>query len=103
LNPDGSVYLLSLYNPFADLKGNELTFKIVADWNDTLTATARSFPQVTVIPVYDLFWKHPKSFLYSDHFHPNQQGYRHIADRLWQVMTLESPEVGKSHAEQADS
>ena len=103
LNPVGSVYLLSLYNPFADLKGNELTSKIVADWNHTLTATAQSFPQVTVIPVYDLFLKHPETYLYSDHFHPNQQGYRQIADRLWQVMTLESPEEGKSHAEQADS
>lgn len=98
LNPDGSVYLLSLYNPFADLKENEQTSKIVADWNYTMMITAQSFQEVTVVPVYDLFLKHPGSYLYSDHFHPNQQGYIQMAERLWQVMNPSAPEVKETNA-----
>lgn len=103
LNPDCSVYLLSLYNPFADLKGNEQTSKIVADWNYTMMVTAQSFPQVTVVPVYDLFLSHPGSYVYSDHFHPNQQGYIQIAKRLWQVMHPPALEVEETNAEDTKS
>ncbi|MGA8941431.1 MAG: GDSL-type esterase/lipase family protein [Thermoactinomyces sp.] len=98
LNPKCSVYLFSLYDPFGDLSDSERTSAIVADWNHATIVTALPFDQVTVVPVYDLFHKNPRLYLYSDHFHPNDKGYQKMADRLWQVMNTAEPEVNSPHA-----
>ena len=44
------------------------------------------YPNITVIPTYDLFLNHEEKFLYNDHFHPNQAGYERIAERIIQVL-----------------
>lgn len=98
LNPKVSVYLFGLYNPFGDLTDSDRTSAIVADWNHSMIVTAQSFNQVTVVPVYDLFYKNPQPYLYSDHFHPNDKGYQEMADRLWQVMNTAESEVASPHA-----
>ncbi|MDR4410598.1 lipase, partial [Bacillus anthracis] len=33
---------------------------------------------------FDLFQTRGKDLLYSDHFHPNEEGYTYMADRLVQ-------------------
>ncbi|MBA4600822.1 GDSL-type esterase/lipase family protein [Thermoactinomyces mirandus] len=98
LNPECPVYLFGLYNPFGDLPDSDRTSKIVADWNHATIVTAQPFNQVTIVPVYDLFHKSPRSYLYSDHFHPNKTGYQKMADRLWQVMNTTESGVASPHA-----
>ncbi len=98
LNPECSIYLLGLYNPFGDLTDSSRTSTIVADWNHAAIVAAQSFNQVTVVPVYDLFHKNPQPYLYSDHFHPNEKGYQEIADRLRQVINTAGLEVASPHA-----
>jgi lysophospholipase L1-like esterase len=41
---------------------------------------------MVLVPTYDLFELNANKYLYSDHFHPNQDGYERIAERIVQIM-----------------
>ncbi|MFC7440859.1 GDSL-type esterase/lipase family protein [Laceyella putida] len=90
-NPDATVFLFGLYNPFGDMNIQD-TDHYVIKWNDTITQIAEQFTGVVVVPTFDLFQLAPRQYLYSDHFHPNEQGYRRMADRLLQVILDQSRE-----------
>ncbi len=86
LNPDAEIYWLGLYNPFEDIpefRGAEL---FIMDWNYILAQAASGFPQVKVIPTYDLFQGNVPDYLYADHYHPNQTGHQTISDRISEVI-----------------
>ena len=83
-NPEAPIYWMSLYNPFEDFKELGDTSKFVIDWNHQMQTLATQFPNLYIIPVFDLFQGQSKTFLYSDHFHPNKKGYEAISERLIQ-------------------
>lgn len=82
LNTDASIYLIGLYNPFAPLADGVLTSKIVLEWNAKTADLALNYPKTVFVPTFDLFQLEVESFLYSDKFHPNAEGYQLIAERL---------------------
>jgi lysophospholipase L1-like esterase len=86
VNPGASVYLMALYNPFGDLEQSALTNQIVLEWNYHVQELALSYTNVTVVPLADLFHGQLGDVLYTDHFHPNQEGYRRISQRLLQLL-----------------
>jgi len=86
LNTEAPVFLYGLYNPFGDLSGQKESSRLVMEWNETITEVSRQFTRVVVVPTFDLFQLNPSQYLYSDHFHPNQEGYRRMAERLLQAM-----------------
>lgn len=90
-NPDATIFLFGLYNPFGDLN-IQGTDQHVLSWNETIVHTAQQFNNVVVVPTFDLFQLNPQQYLYSDHFHPNQRGYQRMADRLLQVILDEPKE-----------
>jgi lysophospholipase L1-like esterase len=94
-NPNAYVFLFGLYNPFGDLPEEKTATALVTAWNETMIQTAAQYDRVVVIPTFDLFALDPKKYLYSDHFHPNQIGYKRMADRLWQVIQ-DQPGEGKN-------
>ncbi len=83
-NTDAPIYWISLYNPFEEFKELGDTSKFVIDWNHQLQILATQYPEIHIIPVFDLFQGQGKNFLYTDHFHPNKKGYEAISERLIQ-------------------
>jgi lysophospholipase L1-like esterase len=86
LNKEATIIYTSLYNPFGDTGAADDTVKHVLDWNSTAAQIAANYPNVIVVPTYDLFVNKEQAYLYSDHFHPNADGYSRIADRIMQAL-----------------
>lgn len=93
LNPDARIYLFGLYNPFGDLAEEKRSSRLAAEWNETMHKVSSQYEQVVVVPTFDLFQLQPNAYLYSDHFHPNEQGYSRMAARLLQVI-YDTPQGG---------
>jgi len=86
INPDATIIYTALYNPFGDTEAATDTVKPVLEWNSRAAEIAARFNKVIVVPTYDLFTQKEKTYLYSDHFHPNSEGYARIADRVMQAL-----------------
>jgi lysophospholipase L1-like esterase len=89
LNPDASVYLVGFYNPFQQyfehIKELEM---IVDDWNHTSNQVAKDYG-ATFIPTKDLFVTEEVSLFADDHFHPNEYGYRRMAERILNYLVVD--------------
>ncbi|MDN4524322.1 GDSL-type esterase/lipase family protein [Fictibacillus fluitans] len=81
LNKSGIVYHVGLYNPFSDMKDSKTTSGIVRKWNYDSANAAAAQPNIIYVPTFDLFELNVNDYLYSDHFHPNKQGYQLIGER----------------------
>nr|WP_188389895.1 GDSL-type esterase/lipase family protein [Priestia taiwanensis] len=87
LNEQAPIYWLGLYDPFEEVEGLDGSSQFVVEWNKALEHIATTYEDVYVIPTFDLFHGKGKDFLYTDHFHPNKEGYRLMAERLTQKVT----------------
>lgn len=84
-NPDARICVLGLYDPFGDDRaGGRLGASVVLQWNALIAETALAFPNVVVIPTFDLFQGRPDR-LSADRYHPNAAAYEEIARRVLQV------------------
>ncbi|WP_283152180.1 SGNH/GDSL hydrolase family protein [Guptibacillus hwajinpoensis] len=83
LNGDAPIYFTGLFNPFSKAFGDipEMN-EIVDDWNDGSQLTVSNYPEVTFVPVADLFLESDENLLYEDAFHPNEDGYHLMGDRI---------------------
>jgi lysophospholipase L1-like esterase len=85
-NATARICVLGLYDPFGgDEARGRLGASVILQWNALIAETALSFPNVTVIPTFDLFQGRPDR-LSADHYHPNAQAYEEIARRMLQVV-----------------
>lgn len=85
-NPKARVLYVGLYHPFLDLDTNRAGAAVVEQWNTAAFELANRHPNFVVIPTYDLFELNLNKYLYSDHFHPNQDGYLRIAERVVEAL-----------------
>ena len=83
LDPSGRIVLLLLYNPFGGSELGEAGSAVIVDWNAAAQKIALSHG-VETVPTFDLFESHPDR-LSRDHFHPNEEGYTLIAERVNQI------------------
>jgi lysophospholipase L1-like esterase len=86
LNADAAIYVFGLYDPFAELELGELTSEGVRKWNYEVQETAAAYPTAVFVPVYDLFQGHLANYLFTDRFHPNEKGYKQMAERVTALM-----------------
>ncbi|WP_139490168.1 GDSL-type esterase/lipase family protein [Brevibacillus dissolubilis] len=86
INPEAKIVHVSLYNPFGDTEAKADTTPPTLAWNSTAADIAARFPNVVVVPTYDLFYQKEKMYLYNDHFHPNSDGYERMAMRVMQAV-----------------
>lgn len=86
INPNARIIYVGLYNPFLDTDKTGKSSDVIHRWNYEAALIADRYPNVTVVPTFDLFEKDHTKYLYTDHFHPNQQGYLRIAERIAQVL-----------------
>jgi len=88
-NPEAPLFILGLYNPFIELDDSDVTNSVIRDWNYATETLAGQFNEIVFVPTFDLFQLSVNNYLYSDHFHPNQEGYRLISDRLAPLINWE--------------
>ncbi|MYL20381.1 hypothetical protein GLW04_10810 [Halobacillus litoralis] len=84
LNDEAPIYFVGLYNPFNQYFDNipELG-KIMGDWNEASERIINTYDQAHFIPVRDIFDGNEEELLWEeDHFHPNEQGYKEMAERV---------------------
>ncbi|MFD2171044.1 GDSL-type esterase/lipase family protein [Tumebacillus lipolyticus] len=83
-NQKAPIIILGLYNPFEGLFEDQgASEQLLLGWNDNLRQLAQSFQQVKVVPMFDLFQWNNDSLLSFDHFHPNNEGYDRMAERIF--------------------
>jgi len=86
LNSRAAILYIGLYNPFIDMDTTGEASLIIDEWNREAFKVANQYRNMTVVPTHDLFERHALKYLYSDHFHPNQDGYQRIAERIIQAL-----------------
>ncbi|MFM1653983.1 GDSL-type esterase/lipase family protein [Brevibacillus sp. B_LB10_24] len=86
LNTRAPIIYTSLYNPFGDTGAAAESASAVLDWDHQAGKIAAQFSDVLAVPTYDLFAHKEKTYLYSDHFHPNTDGYQRMAERILQAI-----------------
>jgi lysophospholipase L1-like esterase len=85
-NPKALVFYTALYYPYLDLDPDRAGPPIVQKFNQGAFNIANKFPNIVLVPTYDLFELSGTKYLYTDHFHPNGDGYERIADRIAQIL-----------------
>ena len=88
-NPTAPIGVIGLYDPFSTapfgdgIGGGRLGGEVIVQWNALVAATALAFPNVFVVPTFDLF-QGREDRLSADKYHPNKAGYELIAQRILQ-------------------
>jgi len=86
LNPRAKTVYIGLYNPFSDIEDvAEDAAQFVHEWNYSVQRMLAPYPNMALVPTYDLFQERVADWLAPDHYHPNEEGYRRIADRILQL------------------
>lgn len=91
LNDRAEIVYVGLYHPLLDYDPEREGSLVINDWNSEAFRRANRFGNITVVPVFDLFQRRLPDYLYTDHFHPNADGYARIAERVLQVLNGSGP------------
>ncbi|KIL40062.1 hypothetical protein SD70_16185 [Gordoniibacillus kamchatkensis] len=86
VNPNALIVYSALYYPYLDVDKERQGPPIVEAFNQSAFLAANKWPNVVVVPTYDLFALGGTKYLYTDHYHPNGDGYERIAERIAQVL-----------------
>lgn len=86
INPKAKIIYISLYQPYLNADPKREGAAIVQDWNRKAESVVNLFPNMAVIPTFDLFQFQLEKYLFVDDFHPNGAGYERIADRVVQAL-----------------
>jgi lysophospholipase L1-like esterase len=85
-NPNAIIVYTALYDPFLDLDPERLGPPIVEAFNQGAFDALNKHKNAVLVPTYDLFALGGTKYLFTDHFHPNADGYERIAGRIAQVL-----------------
>lgn len=88
VNQDAEIFFIGLYNPFIELENAEQTSKVVREWNYMSAEISTKYRNTVFVPTFDLFQLNVNDYLFTDHFHPNTEGYRLIAERVASLITM---------------
>lgn len=85
--PNVGIVLIGIYNPFSKWFSNikELD-QIVQDWNHSSEKTLVNYKNTQFVPISDLFENQHENLFYSDDFHPNDKGYKLMAERVGEFL-----------------
>ena len=83
-NPTAPIVYLLLYNPFGGQELGAAGSDVIVDWNASAAKIALTHG-ARAVPTFDIFEGHGDR-LARDKFHPNEEGYRIIAERVKEVL-----------------
>ncbi len=83
-NQAGSIILVGLYNPFGSLFSEiEEIDQVIDSWNSSSQVIISQYDHAYFVEISDLFTKNNEELLHTDNFHPNNKGYKLIAERVY--------------------
>ncbi len=82
INSSAKIVYVGLYNPFYDIKELRSGSLEVQQWNEKAYALLHNYPNMIMVPTFDLFEGKIADYLSDDHFHPNHNGYERVASRI---------------------
>lgn len=83
-NQAGSIVLVGLYNPFGSLFSEiEEIEQVIDGWNGSSQLIISQYDHAYFVEISDLFTENIEEFLHTDYFHPNNKGYKLIAERVY--------------------
>ncbi|WP_201713232.1 SGNH/GDSL hydrolase family protein [Rossellomorea arthrocnemi] len=83
-NPDAGIVLVGLYNPFNTWFSDiDEVNQVIYNWNEASRQVLSGYDQTLFVKIQDLFIDAGDTLLYEDYFHPNDEGYKLIADRMF--------------------
>lgn len=86
-NSNAVIILVGVYNPFikmfTDIK--EMN-QIVTDWNNRSEKVLAEYDHTYFVSIESIFENPTSDLLYEDYFHPNDQGYKLIAEAIYNKM-----------------
>ncbi|NDI34456.1 GDSL-type esterase/lipase family protein [Chengkuizengella sediminis] len=82
LNSEADIIYVGLFNPFTEIDEDGEISLFVQEWNNEVFKITTGYKQALFIPTYDLFYKNTKNYLSSDVYHPNEEGYKRIGERI---------------------
>ncbi|MFB1080891.1 SGNH/GDSL hydrolase family protein [Jeotgalibacillus sp. JSM ZJ347] len=83
INPDISIVLMGIYNPFFMFSADVKEMKMIVDtWNASGESIVNDYDNTSYVDVADLFSRSDQNLLHTDYFHPNDEGYDLIAQRI---------------------
>lgn len=86
INPKLKILYVGLYNPFENMDNSSKMAIMIQAWNHEVGNISLRYPQVTVVPMFDLFLNRTSTYLWNDVYHPNLLGYKQMAIRIAQVL-----------------
>lgn len=89
LNSEAQLIYSALYNPFTAIDPEGEASRFVHQFNQEVATLAIQYPNIAVVPTFDLFHQDTEKYLSSDYFHPNTLGYERIASRVLQLIRWE--------------
>jgi lysophospholipase L1-like esterase len=82
-NPHAHLYFVGIYNPFASLfSGVPEIEQLIESWNQSTENVLSSYDNTYFIPVADVFKGKEDQYLFDDYIHPNEAGYKQMANRI---------------------
>ncbi|OKL37909.1 SGNH/GDSL hydrolase family protein [Domibacillus mangrovi] len=92
-NEDAGIVLVGIYNPFGKIfVETEDDEEIISSWNETGKLAAARFDRTTFVSIENIFSKGSEELFFEDQFHPNDLGYKQIADRIFDTIKGEELE-----------
>lgn len=85
LNPHAQVVFIGLYNPYGTSIGDQ-KIQLLLEWNHETQLRVDEKVNRVYVSTYDLFKYHQDTYLSLDDFHPNEDGYAAIANRIYEVL-----------------
>ncbi|NRG45938.1 SGNH/GDSL hydrolase family protein [Bacillus sp. CRN 9] len=84
-NPDSTVLLVGLYNPFLEWFSEITEMSMIMDeWNESSKNILAGYENTYFVDIADIFEQSDENLLYTDYFHPNDRGYELIAGRIYE-------------------
>ncbi|MEQ2528501.1 SGNH/GDSL hydrolase family protein [Bacillaceae bacterium CLA-AA-H227] len=92
-NPDVTIGLIGLYNPFYTLFADVKEMELVTDkWNQVSQNVLARYDNTLFVGIAEIFKESEENLLYTDYFHPNDKGYQLMADKAFTVLQNEALE-----------
>lgn len=87
-NPNSTIILLGLYNPY-EILTSAANQHLLDEWNEQSQQIIESDGNAIFIPTSDLMKYNSARYISKDHLHPSSLGYQAISERISQ--TLKTP------------
>ncbi|MGG4469307.1 SGNH/GDSL hydrolase family protein [Paenibacillus alvei] len=90
-NQEAAIVLVGVYNPFTKWFSDvDEMNDIVTEWNMSGENILTLYNNTYFVPIEHIFADSSENLLYTDYFHPNDKGYKLIADEIYQTVKEEA-------------